>query len=67
MTYKLTLASDDEYSRDETTFISYSPDWSSVQDDRIENFFQYFEMLDTEPYYYVDLTMGIYFDDFELI
>ena len=67
VTYKLTLASDDEYSRDETTFISYSPDWSSVRDDRMGNFFQYFETLDTEPYYYVELTMGIYFDDFDLI
>ena len=32
VTYKLTLASDDEYSRDDTPFISYSPDWSSVRD-----------------------------------
>ena len=67
VTYQLTLASDDEYTQDDVTFISYNPSFADLRDNRMENFLLYFNTLDSEMFYIVDLSIGIYFDDFNLL
>lgn len=67
VTYKLTLASDEEYSSDDLGFISYTPSWSNLRDEGLDNFFSFFDELGDEPFYFIELTMGIYFDAFDLV
>ena len=52
--------------QDDVTFISYNPNFADLRDDRMENFLGYFNTLDSEIFYIVDLSLGIYFDDFTI-